>query len=108
MKLFLFLALASLASAAEAPNLRLPGDVQPTRYDLRLDILPAQDTFTGKIAIDVQVKKTTPIIWLNSVGLKIASANVDGKPAKAVAGSNDAFVGIESGSPFNPGAARVE
>ncbi len=108
MKLFLFLALASLAAAAEAPNLRLPGDVQPTRYDLRLDILPAQDTFTGTIAIDVQVKKTTPVIWLNSAGLKIASASVDGKSAKVVTGSNDAFIGIEGGSPFNPGAARIE
>src|SRR4051794_22380655 len=108
MKLFLFLALASLASAAEAPNLRLPGDVQPTRYDLRLDILPAQDTFTGTIAIDVQIKKTTPVLWLNSASLKIASVSVDGKSAKVVTGSNDALIGIEGGAPFNPGGARIE
>ena len=101
MKLYLFFALAAFACCErKRPICAFPEMCSRPDTTCGLDILPAQDTFTGKIAIDVQVKKTTPIIWLNSAGLKIVSGNVDGKPAKVVAGSNDAFVGIEGGAPF--------
>jgi cytosol alanyl aminopeptidase len=107
MKLFLFLAMAAAMVAKETPALRLPGDTQPVRYDLDLSIVPAQDTFTGTIGIDVQVKRAAPVIWLNSVGLNIASVKVNGKAAKVVTGGSE-VVGIQADSPFAPGAARLE
>ena len=61
MKLLLCFVIAALAGVAkETPMLRLPEDVQPVRYELQLSIMPAQDTFTGTVAIDVQVKKVGP------------------------------------------------
>ena len=75
MKLCLFLAFAGLCvQRRKRPICAFPETCSRLDTTCELDILPAQDSFTGKIAIDVQVKKTTPIIWLNSIGLKIASA----------------------------------
>jgi alanyl aminopeptidase len=108
MKLLLCFAVAALAGIAkEAPGLRLPEDAQPVRYELQLNIMPAQDTFTGTVTIDVRVKKSIPVIWLNSSGLRIGSAKVDGKQAKVVTGSNQ-LIGIQGEKPFSPGAARIE
>jgi cytosol alanyl aminopeptidase len=108
MKLLLCFVIAALVGVAkETPTLRLPEDVRPVRYELQLGIMPGQDTFTGTVAIDVQVKKAVPVIWLNSAGLKIASAKVDGKPAKVITGTNE-FLGVEGDKPFSPGAARIE
>src|SRR5690349_19856367 len=107
MKLLLFCVFAAAAVAKETPTLRLPDDVQPVRYDLQLNIMPAQDTFTGNIGIEVRVKKGTPVVWLNSAGLTIASAKVDGKSAKVVTGDGE-VIGIEKETPFAPGMSRIE
>src|SRR3954470_13438992 len=80
-------------AAGEEPKLRLPGDVEPVRYELDLNLTPAKDTFNGTVAIDVQVKKPTPVIWLNSSGLTIASAKVGGAPAKVVTSGTE-FIGL--------------
>lgn len=85
----------------------MPGDVVPVKYALDLSLDPAKDTFDGTVAIDVQVKREAPVIWLNATDLKIASAKVGGKPVKIVPGGRD-FVGFTADRAFSPGASRIE
>src|SRR4051812_10243422 len=107
MKLCVFALLSAILFAEEAPKLRLPGDVVPVRYALDLNLIPARDRYNGSIAIDVQVKNPVSVIWLNSTGLKIASAKVAGKTAKVIPGNAD-FVGLQGEKSFAAGPTRVE
>src|SRR4051794_359575 len=107
MKCCVFALLSAALLAGEAPKLRLPGDVVPARYALELNLNPAKDGYDGSVAIEVQVKKPVPVIWLNSTGLKISSAKVGGKAAKVLPGTSD-FVGLQGDKPFSPGPARIE
>ena len=96
---------AVLTTAAEAPKLRLPGDVVPVRYELDLHLAPAKDTFNGSVAIDVEVKRATPVIWLHSKRLTIVSAKVGGKAAKVLPGGQE-FIGLEAAA--KPGRMRIQ
>jgi alanyl aminopeptidase len=75
------------AAAARAPapqtvpGLRLPDDVTPLRYDLRLTIDPALEAFGGDVAIRVHVAKPTSVVWLAAAELDIESETIDGAPA---------------------------
>ena len=106
MKLCVLALLPLIVCSQEAPKLRLPDDVRPIRYELDLNLTPSNDGFDGKVAIEVDVKKSTSVIWLHSSDLTIASATVSGKPAKVLQGGTE-FVGL-SGGPFAPGPARIE
>ena len=107
MKFPVFALLSCALLAQEAPQLRLPGDVQPLRYELDLSLDPAKDSFTGSVAIDVQIKRPVAVIWLNSSALTIASAKVGGKPAKVLPG-NQSFIGLQAEQPFTNGRSRIE
>ena len=53
-------------ASLEPPKLRLGDDVRPVRYRLDLTLVPEQDTFTGRIEIDLDIRKSTGIVWLNA------------------------------------------
>lgn len=53
---------------------RLPRTVLPSRYDLTLEPDLEQATFTGAVAIDVEVTDAVDAIWLNAAELAITSA----------------------------------
>jgi cytosol alanyl aminopeptidase len=107
MKFLALAVLPLLLSAVEPPQLRLPGDVQPTRYELDLNLAPAKDTFDGTIGIDVSVKQPTSLIWLHANGLTIASAKVAGKPATIVPANNE-FIGLSLPGAVPAGPAKIE
>ncbi|HYP05075.1 MAG TPA: M1 family aminopeptidase, partial [Bryobacteraceae bacterium] len=106
MKILALALLSAMFVLADAPKLRLPGDVQPLRYELDLNVSPAKDGFDGTVAIDVEVKRPAAIVWLHAVGLKVTSATVGGKPAKVTEASP--FLGLEAASPIPPGKTRIE
>ncbi|HEX3760772.1 MAG TPA: M1 family metallopeptidase, partial [Kofleriaceae bacterium] len=89
------------------PELRLPGDVRPTRYALDLTIVPEQPAATGRIHIAAEVVKPARVVWLNATGLAIAHAELDGKPARVIAGGAD-FVGLTLDRPLAPGALAID
>jgi alanyl aminopeptidase len=108
---FAFLLLATCA-LAEPPKVRLGEDVRPVRYSLDLTIVPQQDTFNGKIDIDLEVHKPTDTVWLNSRGLTIDSAELTAggpaMPAKAQTSGSE-FVGfaVPSAIPAGPAQLRI-
>jgi alanyl aminopeptidase len=107
------LLLSTLALAVEQPpKLRLNEvqDVSPLTYraDLKLD--PASDDFSGSIIIELEIKRATPIIWLNQEHLTVQSATLEsgGKSLKASAiPGGDDFVGLDFTLPIPPSKARL-
>lgn len=110
--LSLALALPALLGAADPqpPALRLPEAARPTAMSVDLTILPEQETFAGKVGIDLELAGATSFLWLNARHLEIQSATLtaNGKdsPARVVAGGDD-FVGFDFGRDVPAGGAHL-
>ena len=110
----LILALASpaLAQAADPqpPELRLPAVARPIGMTVDLTLLPEQETFDGRVGIDLELTQAASFLWLNAHALEIQSAvlTAGGKesPARAVAGGDD-FVGFDFGREVPAGKAHL-
>ncbi|PEQ13208.1 aminopeptidase [Novosphingobium sp. PC22D] len=63
-------------ATAETVTTQLPRAVRPTHYDVTITPDAEALTFTGEVAIDVDVVETTDTIVLNAVDLKISSARL--------------------------------
>lgn len=101
------------AANPDAPALRLPDTVRPTRQSVALTLDPAAEQYSGVVEIDLEIKAATSTIWLNAVGLTVREAaltsNGASLPLKQVPG-NDHAVGFSAGpdgKPVAPGAARL-
>lgn len=55
---------------------RLPGDVRPRAYRLRLTIDPAKERFTGRVEIDITARTPQNHLWLHAKDLMIERAEV--------------------------------
>ncbi|HWA30167.1 MAG TPA: M1 family metallopeptidase [Rhizomicrobium sp.] len=98
--------LLPLAAHAADPNGRvvLPGDVQPTRYDLAIVTDAARMTFTGNVKIALDVKSATKTIQLNAADLAFKTVTLDGKPApKAVFDDNEGTATFTFPADVKPG-----
>src|ERR1039458_9987515 len=105
--------LLAICAAAAPPKLRLGGDVRPVRYRLDLTVIPQQDTFTGKIEIDLEVSKPTDVVWLNARDLTIDTAQLTaGGRTLAVkvqtSGTEFAGFAIASAIPAGPAQLRIQ
>ena len=73
----LLLSAATAHAAAErVPTGQLPDDVIPNHYALDLTVIPEQLTFTGKVAIDVQLKAPTATLWMHGRDLTVSRVEV--------------------------------
>ena len=89
--------IASLAAAVEKPfNFnetpgKLPKEVVPTEYAVRIIPNLEKFTFAGNESVKVNVKKTVRQLVLNALELKIEAASVDGKqlPVSAIKTENE-------------------
>src|SRR6056297_146467 len=73
-----------VASVSQVPELdpyRLPAEVRPTRYDVRLRPSLDDATFTGTVRIELAVLEPSPVLVLNADELTITSCDVDGDAA---------------------------
>src|SRR5690242_12758688 len=82
------------SSAAAAPGMRLPRNVEPLDYEVHLRLNPAEDSFTGTVDIRLRVLEPTDLVWLNAKGLSVREAGVsipgaDAIAATSVAGGDD-------------------
>jgi aminopeptidase N len=90
---FLSLAVASIAEAPfdfdQTPG-KLPKVVVPERYDIFIEPSIERAEFTGRVTIDVKIRKPVKQVVLNSLGLRITSASVEaGKSAVATVQLNE-------------------
>lgn len=102
--LFLFSLLPLFA--AEAPSLRLPESVRPTRYSVELTLAPGKEDFSGRIDIDLTITAPQPVIWLNAIGLNVAEARLGGQKAQVIPG-NDQVIGVAPAAPVQPGKTTL-
>ena len=70
-----------------APVGRLGDNVVPTKYDIELSIDPSQETFSGRVSIDVQISKPTSSIWLHGKDLDISEVYLTDSDSKRIEAS---------------------
>ena len=91
--------------------MRLPDTVTPTSYRVQLALDPAKESFSGSIAIQVDVKQPVQLIWLNGTDIKIEDASLAaaGKTlaAKTIPGGDD-FIGLQFDSSVPAGPAEIK
>jgi alanyl aminopeptidase len=72
---------AVLVVAAEqppdTPKLRLGDEAHPTAYSAELEVTPEQDTFAGRITIDLVLNQPSSRLWLNGHGLRVNNAYLE-------------------------------
>jgi alanyl aminopeptidase len=102
---------ASGQATPTPPKLRLPDSARPTHYDADLSLDPAQESFNGTIAIDLQIDKPTDVIWLNAEEITVAEAvlvtGADRLPVKAWNAPHD-FIAFQLPRAIGPGAATLD
>ncbi len=94
----------------EPPKLRLPDTVAPTSYRVDLTLDPAKDTFTGSIAIGIQIKQATDIIWLNANNIVVEQSSlvIGGQTlSPALVNGGDDFIGLRLNSPVPVGSGEL-
>ena len=103
-------ALLAATSLRAAPSFLLPDDAAPVKYKLDLTVDPARPTFDGAIQIEVDLRKPTPILWLNAKDLVLQDATVDfaGRTHPAhLETSGGEFLGVKPDTPLGPGRATI-
>lgn len=65
------LAGSALALSYPEPKLRLGDAVQPSSYAVELTVVPNRDTFQGVVDIHLDIRTSSPIVWLNATRLTI-------------------------------------
>ncbi|MEO8197872.1 MAG: M1 family metallopeptidase [Thermoanaerobaculia bacterium] len=106
--LILALAAPALCRAADPqpPELRLPAAARPIAMTVDLTILPEQENFDGKVAIELELTHAASFLWLNAHELEIHSAvlNSGGKESAArVFAGGENFVGFDFGREVSAG-----
>ncbi|MCG3777762.1 MAG: Aminopeptidase N [Nitrospira sp.] len=71
------------SSSGQLDPYRLPRQVIPTRYDLRLEPDLAAATFAGQETVTLTIACPTSDIFLNAIELDITSAKIEGLPGQA-------------------------
>ncbi len=104
---------AAVASTASvAPGLRLPDGVSPLAYDVRLEVDPDKESFSGRVEIRTRLVRAVSVIWLHAVDLEIASARIrsGGQIAVAIptAPTQDQMIGLQLSAPLGPGEVVLE
>ena len=55
----------------EAPVGRLGNTVVPTRYRLELRVTPAEESFSGNVSIDIEIRETLDSVWLHGKDFRV-------------------------------------
>lgn len=88
------------AGPAGAPTLRLPKLAAPQRYALDLTLVPAEETFTGRIDIDLNILEPTSVLWLNK-GPELMVLQASLQPG-AISGGNKPKAATTGAEPAAP------
>ena len=104
------LALGTLvAGSVVGQSFYLSNDAVPRQETVQLTVDPARETFEGSVSIDVELRASAAIIWLNAKNLTIGSASIEhggtAHPAKVIP-SPDERIGIDGGQPVT-GSATI-
>ena len=85
---------------------RLPKDVVPRHYAIRIEPDVEKAAFTGRVEIEIEARKAVTSLTLNSLGLRIVSATLDGAALTAKADDTTQLLTL-SGAEIKAGAHKV-
>ncbi|MGD1094208.1 MAG: M1 family metallopeptidase [Bryobacteraceae bacterium] len=101
---------ASLSALPSPPSFLLPDDVVPRKYIADLTIDPSQPIFDGWVSIEVDLRKSVNVVWLNGKDLIPREAVIEfagqSYPARAETAGGE-FIGLALDSPVGPGRATL-
>jgi aminopeptidase N len=106
MRRFL-LPLLFLALPLSAATTRLPSNVRPTHYALRMTPDLAAETFAGTETIDVEVREATGAITMHAVGLNLHGVTINDQSAAVAFDAANDFVTLTVPEPLAPGRAKI-
>jgi alanyl aminopeptidase len=90
------------------PSLRLPGGARPIRYDVTLTVVPGESKASGEIAIDLELERAHPVLWLNADDLVVSRVAVNTAATEvAILPAADQFLGLAFEPPLPPGRHRL-
>ncbi|MDX2224836.1 MAG: M1 family metallopeptidase, partial [Rhodospirillaceae bacterium] len=84
---------ATAAAETDFPAGQLPQSATPRHYKLDLTILPDQDRFSGKVAIDVTLHAPSRLIWLHGQDLTVERAAVTDAGGSTLAATYEEIAG---------------
>jgi len=86
-----------------APGVHLPAGATPLAYDLRLEVDPDRETFTGTVAIRVRLDRATDHVWVHADQLHIGDARWDDGGLRVIAvPAADRMVALSFGTTIQP------
>jgi len=101
-----------MALPADDRDFRLPGDVRPVRYRVRLSVDVGGRRFTGRARIALEVARPAADVALHGVGLAVsrASATAAGRtwPARVEAVPRAEAIVLRLPEPLPPGPAEID
>ena len=74
-------------SESDAPAGRLDRKVVPTKYDIELTVDPSQESFSGRVSIDIQINEPTQLIWLHGKDLDVSEAYLTDSESRRIGAS---------------------
>jgi len=100
------------APSEPPPLLKLPRDVRPTGYRLRLEVDPRGERFAGEVEIDVVLDRARDVVWLHAQGLTVTRCEVATAGGAAVSAlleqvNEDGVARLTPASPLAPGKATI-
>ncbi len=101
------LILASFLLAATAGAQRLPGNVVPVHYAIRMEPDLEHESFKGEETIDVELKERVQSIVLNALTLDLHDVSVNGIAAKVTMDPKAETATLDLASPAGPGKASI-
>ncbi|HKO54281.1 MAG TPA: M1 family metallopeptidase, partial [Thermoanaerobaculia bacterium] len=87
--------------------IRLPVNVLPEHYAIRIAPELGPETFSGEETIDVRVSEPVSSITMHAVDLNLTEVMVDGAPAEVVTDKENETVALKLAQPLQPGAAKI-
>jgi alanyl aminopeptidase len=107
---FLLGCAAILCAAPPPPSFLLPDGVIPKKHTVELTVDPSLDSFSGWARIEVELSKSTSVLWVNAKNLTPEESSVSwkGRTLSARASTaGDEFIGLEVDAPVGPGVASI-
>lgn len=89
------------------PTWTLPDGIRPIAQSLELNLDPDAPKFTGVAKIDVELRSSVDVIWLNGHDLTVSRASISKRPAKVGYAGNE-FISLSTGRRIGPGKATLE
>ena len=91
------------SASLPAPGVHLPEGAAPVSYDLRLEVDPDQEGFSGTVAIRVRLARASDHVWVHAEQLKISDAQWDEGPLRVIAvPAADRMVALSFGKTLQP------